>query len=75
MTVGHQNLAASVLRFLAPGGGEAHRPLVKTLQGPLGEAQAGPTKSHVRELGGRPPSLVQPSLQRKSPGQNCDHSL
>ena len=36
---------------------------------------SGPTKSHVRELGGRPPSLVQPSLQRKSPGQNCDHSL
>ena len=36
---------------------------------------SGPTKSHVRELGGRPPSPVQPSLQRTSPGQNCDHSL
>ena len=36
---------------------------------------SGPTKNHVRELGGRPPSPVQSSLQRTSPGQNCDHSL
>ena len=36
---------------------------------------SGPTKSHAREPGGRPPSPVQRSLQRTSPGQNCDHSV
>lgn len=36
---------------------------------------SGPTKSHMREPGGRPPSPVQRSLQRTSPGQNCDHSV
>lgn len=71
--LGQPSNLAAVLRFPAPAVGSPAAPGEGHPWWDPGRG-SGPTKSHVRELEADP-SPVQRSLQRTSPGQNCDHSV